>query len=421
MSFIKSIFSTKNNGNGHTQIKIAGIKINIKSSYQDKQYYRNLPIENNKIVFRHHIGSYGCNVKYIAEEILKQKLPYDLVFVVNKNILKFMKDYPENVRLVMTNTQEAYKEYATAKIWIDSERRGAFIKKGLFKRDGQKYIQTFHGSLGIKKTAPDREDVSQNAFRASIADALQIDYLISNSSYTSDFFRRIFWNNGIILETGHPRNDIFFKDTSAVKENVYNKLNINANKKLILYAPTLRENRDLSHYELDFNKLADAFSKKFGGEYAVALRLHPLILDLKNKYKLEFNDCINATDYSDIQELLCASDILITDYSSCIYDFMLQYKPGFIFATDRKEYEEGRGLYYPLTSTPFPVAENNEEMINNINDFDYEKYKIKVKEFLKEKGCIDDGNASKRVVEVIKSIIETPDELDKKIEEFAVK
>ncbi len=405
---LSNIFSVKYDGQKHTQVNILGLKIKIKTSLKDRKYYHYLPIQNNKIVFRNHTGSYGCNVKYISEEILRQKLPYDIVWVVNKHILNFLKDYPKNVRLVMDSTSEAYKEYATAKIWVDSERRYKFTENGLFKRDNQIYIQTFHGSLGIKRTGADRTDVSKSSLRRiPFTDAKQIDYLISNGTFTSEYLKRIFFNYGKILQIGHPRNDIFFKDNTKIKEKVYKELKIPNNKKIILYAPTLREDRDFSYYNLNFDKVVKSISKKFNNEYIILLRLHPLVSDLKDSYLHKFNgSIIDVTDYSDMQELLVATDILITDYSSCIFDFMLQYKPGFIFASDRKKYEKGRGLYYPLSSTPFPVAENNEDLIKNIENFDYEKYKTEVKEFLADKGCIDDGHASERVVELIKNIID---------------
>ena len=386
--FLNKIFSVQNDGINHKQINLLGFKIKFASEIQDQQFYHHLPIQDNKIVFCHHLGSYACNVKYITEEILKQKLPYDLVWIVNKNILKFQKDFPKNVRLVMTHTAEAYREYATAKIWVDSERRSSYISKGLFKRDGQVYIQTFHGSLGIKKTGEDRNDFKKSSFSISKIDSSQIDYLISNGKYTSDFFKRIFWNNGQILETGHPRNDV------------------PSDKKIVMYAPTLREDKDITCYTLDIHRLSEALSQKFGGEYVVITRLHPLILDLKYDFLMNFDDIIDATDYSDMQELLVSTDILITDYSSCIYDFMLSRKPGFIYATDVKKYDNTRGLYYPLTSTPFPVASTNDELVEKIKNFDEEVYKKDVEEFLKEKGCIDDGHASERVVELIKNIID---------------
>lgn len=403
--FLNKIFSIQNDGINHTQINLLGFKIKFASEIQDQQFYHHLPIQENKIVFCHHLGSYACNVKYITEEILKQKLPYDLVWVVNKNILKFQKDFPKNVRLVMTHTAEAYREYATAKIWVDSERRSSYISKGLFKRDGQVYIQTFHGSLGIKKTGEDRNDFKKSSFSISKIDSSQIDYLISNGKYTSDFFKRIFWNNGQILETGHPRNDVFFNDNTAIKEKVYKHFNIPSDKKIVMYAPTLREDKDITCYTLDLQRLSEALSQKFGGKYVVITRLHPLIIDLKDDFLMNFDNVIDATDYSDMQELLISSDVLITDYSSCIYDFMLSRKPGFIFATDVKKYDNTRGLYYPLTSTPFPVASTNDELVEKIKNFDKETYKKDVEEFLKGKGCIDDGHASERVVDLIKNII----------------
>lgn len=422
LSFWENIFSIVND-EMDKQVCILGFKFRFqnKKKLEQANIYKDLPIQNNKIVFRHHFGSYACNVKYITEEILRQKLPYDIVWVVNKNILKFLKDFPAGIHLVMAGTSDAVREYSTARIWVDSERRNTFIEKGLHKRNRQSYIQTFHGSLGIKKTAPDRNDLPKRAFINSKIDASEIDYLISNGTYTTEFFKRIFWNNGKILETGHPRNDIFFKDNSTVKDKVYNELHIPANKKIVLYAPTLREDKDLSCYTLDFQRLTNILTQKFGGEYVVLLKLHPLILDLKDKYITNYENVIDATDYSDMQELLASADIVITDYSSCIYDFMLTYRPGFIYATDVKKYESGRGLYYPLSSTPFPVAENNDEMVKNIENFDYEKYKKEVKEFLDGKGCIDDGHASKRVVKLIKSIIETPDKVEETIEEIVKK
>ncbi len=231
-SFIKRLFNIQKLGLTHKRVNILGFKIKYRCDIEDQKYYHYLPIQNNKIVFRHHVGSYACNAKYITEEILKQNLPYELVWVVNKHILKFQKDFPPSVRLVMTDTPEAYKEYASSKIWVDSERRNTFISKGLFKREGQVYIQTWHGSLGIKKTAPDRKDISnRGVLKISQKDASQIDYLTSNGKYTSNFFRRIFWNNGRILEIGHPRNDIFFMNSEKIRQKVYKELKICAKKK----------------------------------------------------------------------------------------------------------------------------------------------------------------------------------------------
>lgn len=404
-NILNKIFSIKDIGIDHKQINLLGLRIKFASKIRDQKFYHHLPIQNNKIVFRNHIGSYGCNIKYIIEEILAQNLPYDIVCVVNENILNFIQDYPKNIRLVMTHTPEAYKEYATARIFVDTGSRESYIYKGLFKRTGQVYIQCFHGAFGIKKCGLDRADRSKKMLRAYLADVEQIDFLISNSLQATRFYTSVFSGSSKIVDFGQPRNDIFFKDNSIIKEKIYKHFNIQNDKKIILFAPTFREKQDTNCYMIDFEQLLKNMSKKYCEKYVVIYRLHPKFRNLREKLIKPCEYIYDATDYGDMQELLVSADILITDYSSCIYDFMLSYKPGFIFATDMKEYESSRGLYYSLSSTPFPIAENNDELIKNIQNFDYEVYKQKVKNFLKSNECIDDGNASKRVVELIKQIM----------------
>ena len=158
-------------------------------------------------------------------------------------------------------------------------------------------------------------------------------------------------------------------------------------------------------FSLDFVKIRKAIEDRFGGEYVILNKLHPKYI-MNNSKEMLKDEVIYATYYSDMQELLVSADILITDYSSCMFDFMLTNKPVFVYATDVNKYEKQRGLYYPLDTTPFPIAKNNIEMIENIKKFDIEKYIKNVDEFLKEKGCIENGHASERVVDLIKHIIQ---------------
>ena len=368
--------------------------------------YDNIPIDNNKILVSTFNGAFTCNPKYIVKELLKRKTKYKIVWVVNTDILRYIKDFPENIDLVMIDTPDYYKELMSAKLLIKNDRRLKDIKKGFHKRKEQIYIQTFHGSLGIKKSGIDRDDQGKKAMEICEIEAKTIDYLTSNGKYTTEFFKRMFWNNGKIAETGHPRNDIFFKDNTEIKEKIYKKYNIPLNKKLVMYAPTFREDYDISVYTLDFDNMIKAFEKKFGGEWAALVRLHPRLLNYRDKFQVDNSLVYDVTAYSDIQELMAVSEAVITDYSSCIYDFMLTRKPGFIYAVDIDKYNNGRGFYYPLTSTPFPVASNNEEMEKNILNFNFLSYKQKVEDFLKEKGCIDDGHASERVVDLIYKLLE---------------
>jgi CDP-glycerol glycerophosphotransferase len=117
------------------------------------------------------------------------------------------------------------------------------------------------------------------------------------------------------------------------------------------------------------------------------------------------DSAVDASDYHDMQELMAASEILISDYSSCLFDFMLTRRPAFIFATDLAEYENDRGFYYSPRTTPFPIAESNEELARAISGFDLDRYREAVAEFLAEKGCREDGQASRRVVDLLQSLI----------------
>ena len=136
------------------------------------------------------------------------------------------------------------------------------------------------------------------------------------------------------------------------------------------------------------------------------LLIHPKRYHFKTKNarknSVETDRIISATAYPDIQELIVAADVGITDYSSWICDLVLTQKPGFIYAPDLKAYDSERGFYYPLEETPFPIAETNEELAERIRNFDPALYEQKRQEFLKARGCKEDGHATEKIVEIIK-------------------
>lgn len=408
-TFLQKIFSITNYEIKYKLIYILGFKIKIKKALTYLKY-KNLSIDSNKIVFCNFKGDgYGCNPKYIAEEIIKRNLPYKLIWLVN-NIEKEKKLFPNQIKLVEFNSQEAIKELATAKLWIDNQRKIKHIHKGLEKKDNQYYIQTWHGSLGIKKVGMDSflTQLNNGWVPAGIKDAEMIDYLISNSEFENKVFDTNFWKNGKKLLLGHPRNDIFFyskNQQNQIRAKVFDNLKTPEDKKILLYMPSFREDKRTDIYNIEIKSLLENIKLKFKNDYILVIRLHP---DMKNMATelFKFNkDVINASLYPDIQELLVASDVAITDYSSCIFDFMLSRKPAFIYTEDIEKYNNERGFYYPLESTPFPIARNNEKLYENIRNFDYEKYKKEVEEFLREKGCIEDGHASEKVVDLIEEIM----------------
>lgn len=407
LSLLERIFSITNYDILHKQICILGIKIKIRrKNVVPKILHKELPLDNNKIFVRCCFGTYSCNPKYIVEEILKQELPCKIVWMVDERYDKFYKDFPrDKIKIVKFGTKEAEIELATSKIIIDNERAFYYPDSNTIKKEGQIYIQTWHGSLGIKKVGAEITRLLERQCFFHHLDSEQIDYLISNSTFETDLYKRYFYGYGQILEIGHPRNDILFRnDTQDLKEKVYNNFNLPLEKKLVIYAPTWRDDYNLKCFSIDFEKIKSALEKRFGGEYVFLNKMHPKYVK-KNMDQDSNPNIIYATHYSDMQELLLVADVLVTDYSSCMFDFMLTNKPVFIYATDINKYEKQRGLYYPLETTPFPIARNNNEMVENIKNFNTEIYLKKVEEFLKEKGCIENGHASEKVVELIKDII----------------
>ncbi len=366
--------------------------------------FKYLPINNKKIVFSNYLGlGYGCNLKYVAE-LLHKELPYiEIVWLVNERGRKFI--LPEYIKKVGINSLKAMYELNTAKIWIDNYHKIDFLRKFLRKRSSQYFIQTWHGSLGIKKIEADvKALVNEKSWKdLAIENAKMQDFLISNSEFEDNVYKSAFWGYGEILRFGHPRNDIFFYDNNDLKENILNSLNINSSCKVVIYVPTFRQGNSSEIYDLDYKILKESLEKKFGGDWVVFVRMHR---NIKQKPNLCYKDFVfDVSEFDDVQELLAISDVAITDYSSCIFDFILSRKPAFIYANDIEKYNQERGFYYPLSDTPFAIAKSNFELYSNIINYDEKKYQKNLEIFLQLKGSVDDGKAALRTVKLIKELI----------------
>ena len=223
--------------------------------------------------------------------------------------------------------------------------------------------------------------------------------MITNSAFENDVFEESYWQSTPKTMLGHARNDMFFDEDcmQELKKKVCDCYGIDENTHILLYAPTFRSDKDTQPFDLDYSRLYTALNEKYPGKWKLMLRYH-----FHNRKKNDFDEAdyiINATDYPDIQELMAAADIGITDYSSWIYDFMLTRRPCFIYASDLKEYNEDRGFYYKLETTPFMIAENTKQLCSNIKNFDRDTYERKLDCFLDDKGCMEDGMASRRIVD----------------------
>lgn len=375
---------------------------NIISTPIRKHYMKHTSIQNNKIMFSTFNGEYTCNPKAITEEILKRNLPYEIVWLKSGST----NNIPEQIKCVTPRSSEFYIEAATSKVWISNSITMTFYNA--IKKPDQILMQTWHGSIGLK-----RFDVKSNKkwLKTARKDAKITNYCISNSTFENDVFTESLWDKAEILQYGHARNDILLKDSNdekiiQIKEKLRALYNISPNIKIALYAPTFRDDKSLAHYDIDYKALREALSKKFGGEWIILTRLHSRLRKLSKYLEKQFPDfVIDVTQYPDIQEIMLLADVGITDYSSWICDYILTKKPGFIFATDLADYNQERGFYYPLNTLPYPIAENNEQLIQNILNFQTDGFNDKCDKFLKSKGCIDDGHAAERIVDKLEQII----------------
>ncbi len=360
-------------------------------------------INKNQILFLTFQGNYNCNARAIADEIIKQKLPYKMYWAIRKVNMNDLEQYPKELTIVRRDTYKFFKAVATSKIIVDNSTNFGFMN--LKKRKGQIIIQTWHGSMGFKRLDPasvsDKNWVKKAKYLGDVT-----DYCITDSKFEEDVFRESYWPETTFLKYGHTRNDCLFNkhgEFEKYSKKVRELYNIPENTKMALYAPTFRDNYSFESYDLDYNKLKEALEKKFGGKWVVLVRFHFRLrnLEIPKKY---IKNVINVTDYNDMQELLCACDLGITDYSSWMCDYVLTRKPGFLYASDIQKYiDDERGFYYPLSSTPFKVAENNEELYNKILDFNEKKYLKEVDKYLDRLGCYEKGEAS---VKTVKKIIE---------------
>ncbi len=371
-----------------------GLMVGIKSLRHKvwQGFWRRMPIQQNKVIlWSDNFKSFGCSPKYIALHLAEQYPgKFDIVWVLEQG-RPVPEGLPEGIRIVRHFSMEYLKEIATAKVIICNHRTGNvhYFKK----RKGQYYIQTWHSSLRLKKIEGDAPGLGEEYASHAKADSEKIDLLLSGCAFSTDIFKRAFWYDGEIFEHGTPRCDGFFRQSDA-KSKVYRFYDIPVEKKLVLYAPTFRKDKKASVYGMDFEKLGAAL----GADWAVGCRLHPnLNADVSGL------GCISMSSYPDMQELLAACDLLITDYSSSMFDMAVAGKKCALYVPDLESYMAGeRGLYFDIQALPFPKAKDMDELCSCVADF--AGYEERCQVFLKEIGSFEDGNAAQAVAERIERV-----------------
>lgn len=387
-------------------------KRRIKAFMHGLAYYacRIFPVNKKKIVMWTFEcgGGYGCSPKYVAEEILKSnregKTDYEIYWLLNDT----EKEFPAEIRKVKSTLWNRAYHLSTAGTWVSNTR--TFY--GTRKRTKQRYIQTWHATICIKPIGKYRGDLfPKMAYLVSAYDSKLIDYVLSGSSWCDHMYRDGLIYNGDIIKTGTPRCDVLFNQRQEKYCQMRQEYNLPEDAKIMLYAPTFRggsqnKNRSVNTEEatVDFARLIGALEKRFGGEWYVFLRLHPQLAAKMQGIKVgqASERLIDVSQRPDMNEIIAGADAFLTDYSSAIFEGAMIELPGFIYADDLEEYVADRGdLFFDMHQLPFPVALNNDELMENILRFDEETYRKGLALFMEKTGVFEDGSASERVVELI--------------------
>lgn len=357
------------------------------------------PIEPHKIVFMNYQGcGYGCNPKYIAEKLIcsQKRDELDLVWVVDENPHSF----PDEIRTVLFESFEYYEEMATARIWIDNSRKQMDIKK----REGQYYIQTWHGAAPFKKVEKDLEGiVAESLLNIGIHDSEMIDLFLSGSKFYTELINSSFWYSKEIMKVGLPRHDVFWR-LSEIRNKVKRNLGVDSDNIMVLLSPTFRDDFAMDAYDFDIVRIKEALEQRFRKNIVMLISKHPNNRNLK--YGFEMENCIDVSGYDDFEELLAAAEILITDYSGCMYDFSYKLEPVFLYQKDYERLCMRRGFYVSMEDVPYPRATTNEELIEKILRFHYEEYRSQLKQFMMQFGNYDCGEASGKVADYILKLLD---------------
>ena len=351
---------------------------------------RLLLIRRNRVLFESFRGrQYSCNPRYISEEL--KRLAGDRVEIAWN--LSNTSDFPElaeaGVRVLRPQTWEFYKYALTARVVCVN----TYYRPSLPRRRGQFFLRTWHGGGAYKRVGKyEKMPALQRRYIAMQQEGADL-YLSSSRAFTEMTLRDSFGYKGEILETGMPRNDILVNgaDEKTVLE-VRSALGLQDGERFVLYAPTYRDDMRARSFALNHEALVKALTDRFGGTWRCAYRSHHVTMFLEKGENT--SGVIDATHYPDMQKLLLAADVLVTDYSSSMWDMSLTFKPVFLYCPDLGDYTAGRDFFTDIHSWPFPLAEDNDALAENIKAFDENTYRARVQAHHDELGSYETGHAA---------------------------
>ena len=345
------------------------------------------PTRDDHVVYNSFRGRFSDSPRAIYEQLVRTA-PSGHVWI------------GDGPRSVQPNSKAYFRALGRARYVVTNVQ----MASNLIKRPGMVYLQTWHGTP-LKRIGLDNERWRENpaALKKMVADVGRWDHLVSQNPFSTDIFRSAFGFEGEVLETGYPRNDVLSApDREAIRARVRRELGIADGQRVVLYAPTWRDadvDADGAYRftpALDLARIAEAL----GDDHVLLLRLHYLLSAALGDLGPHVR---NVSDLPDIGELYLAADVLVTDYSSAMFDFAVTGKPMVFFTYDLADYgEKVRGFYFDLAAeAPGPLCATSDELGEALLrvEGDAERYAGAYARF-RERFCpFDDGRASARVVE----------------------
>lgn len=367
-----------------------------------------LPVKRNWVMMTSFWGMYNDNPKYISQELHRKNKDIRIFWGINTK--KSRETIPEYVKAVEYNTLSYYWYKNRCRVVIDNivgdySMMGDNVQrscKSLLKNKKQFNLSTWHGNP-IKRIGrdlfPGQYPNDKDFFSTS-------DLLICGCQYVNDIFIKCFRGGPKIKMTGTPRVDaMFVKDSNYL--HLYEKLGIPNGKKVLLYAPTYRNNADdsgiIQIQNLDLQVLLRTISEKFGGDWVFVFRVHNSALDkLRHNGVFDSPNVINGNQGDDMMEYMMIADAMICDYSGAIFDYTHTYRPCFLYAHDLEHYTKiERGTYMDIKDLPYPFSETPDDLYDSIRNYNPIEQKKCIQDFNARIGNVEDGKASSRVADII--------------------
>ena len=381
-----------------------------------RKHLREATIDDKLILFESfQARSYSCSPRALYRAIAADPRFNDYKLVWAFRSARSYADVGELSRATLVSFgSPVYNAYhARAKYWISN----VIIPIHLIPREGQVYVQAWHGTP-LKRLGCDiREGSSDNVLFSAdeiharyVREGERLTYLLSPSAFASEKLGSAFafpalGKTSAIIEEGYPRNDVLATFTPEGVAAVKARLGVPEGKKVILYAPTFRDNQHSSAtgYRLELGLDFERLRADIGDDYVVLFRAHYLVARTFD-FAAHEGFVYDVSDVDDINDLYIASDVLITDYSSVFFDFANLKRPIVFFMFDLEDYAENlRGIYLDTAELPGPIAHDYDELLSAIGASDSPSPELceRYNAFSERFNYLDDGHASERVIERI--------------------